>query len=286
MFLYLKRILARLLDYGLFYFISIFVSSMLPFELTEKFYFLYAVLTPLAWAPFEAISIKRFGTTPGKKLFELSIPALSWKESFKRAFFFSRPRTTTEKTISFWRYLVALMITCCGGSALFFGKDISEVAVQYEQQVAGAGWVQYIHDEGKFSVNFPKKPELDVKTYEVPNGDPINMNEYKAEKEAGFSVSYLELPKKWRLFSSNTLLKGAIKVVQEHMPGTELVEKTIVKHKNYPAMDFKMKEGENLIEGRLILVGNTLYRLMVVYYPDTPRDLQHETFLNSFELKP
>jgi hypothetical protein len=45
-----------------------------------------------------------------------------------------------------------------------------------------------------------------------------------------------------------------------------------------------MKEGDNHIEGRLILVGNTLYRLMVVYYPDTPRDLQHETFVNSFDV--
>lgn len=285
MFLYLKRFLSRLLDYGLFYFISVFVSLMLPFELDDKFYFLFAVLTPLVWAPLEAILIKKWGTTPGKKLFELSIPGLSWKESFKRAFFLSQLRTVTEKPISFWRYLIALMITCSGGSALFFGKDISDVAIQYEQQVAGAGWIQYISDEGKFTVQFPKKPELEVKTYDVPDGDPVCLNEYSVKKEAGFSVSYLDLPKKWRLFSSTTLLKGAMKVVQEHMPGTELLEKTIVKHKDYPAMNFKMKEGSNIIEGRLILVGNTLYRLMVTYYPDTPQEQQHDAFLNSFDLK-
>jgi hypothetical protein len=285
MFIYLKRSLARLLDYGLFYFVSIFVSMMLPFSMDETFYFSMVMATPLLWAPLEAIFLKKWGTTPGKKLFELSVPELTWKESFKRAFFLSRPRTIAEKKISFWRYLIALMITCSGGSALFFGKDISEVAVQYEQTVAGSGWIKYISDEGKFSVNFPKKPEVGVKTYENPDGEPINLNEVKIEKEAEFSVSYLDLPKKWKLFSSSTLLKGAMKVVMEHMPGTEMIDKNIVKHKNYPAMDFRLKEGENVIEGRLILVGNTLYRLMVVYYPDTPRSQQHETFLNSFDLK-
>ncbi len=285
MFLYLKRFLARILDYGLFYFVAIFISLMLPFEISDRFYCLFAVTTPFIWAPLEALLLKRWGATPGKKLFEISIPGLSWKESFKRAFFLKSPRAIIGKQITLWRYLIALIITCLGGSALFFGKDISDVAVQYEQKVAGSGWIQYVSDEGQFSVHFPKKPEVGVKTYDVPDGDPINLNEYKVEKEATFSVSYLELPKKWKLFSSTTLLKGAIKVVQEHMPGTELTDKNIVKHKEYPAMDFRMKEGENIIEGRLILVGNTLYRLMVIYYPDTPRDLQHETFLNSFELK-
>lgn len=286
MILRLKRFLARFFDYGIFYFFVVFGSMMLPIEIEDKSFFLLALLTPFLFAPFEAISLKKWGTTLGKKLFGISVPSLTWKESFKRAFWWGpRPGALVSKPITLWRYLLALMIACSGGSALFLGKDITEVAIQYEQNVAGSGWIKYISEDGKFAVHFPKKPQVASKTYEVPNGDPVNLNEFKVEKEAGFSVSYLDLPKKWKIFSSNTLLKGAMNVVQQHMPGTELLEKTLVKHKNYPAMDFKMKEGENLIEGRLILVGNTLYRLMVVYYPDTPRELQHEVFVNSFELK-
>jgi len=286
MFLSLRRFLARLLDYGLFYFCSVFISLMAPIEVNENFYLIFALAVPFAWAPIEAFLLTKWRMTPGKKLFGISISPLSWGQSLKRAFFLGRrPGMVASQPITFWRYIIALMIACSAGSALFYGKDISEVAVQYEQRVAGSGWVQYISDDGKFSVHFPKKPEMASKTIEVPNGDPINLSEFKAEKDAAFSVSYLELPKKWRIFSSNTLLKGAMKVVQEHMPGTELIDKKIMKHKNYPAMDFRMKEGENEIEGRLILVGNTLYRLMVVYYPDTPRDQQHQTFVDSFDLK-
>ncbi len=286
MFSFLRRFLARVFDYGLFYLATVFIALCLPIELESQIFILWTVAVPIVWAPIEAILLYAWQTTPGKKLFGLSLPLLSWKESFKRAFFFDRAHPLIVKPIGLKRYLIALMLACSAGSTLFLGEDISEAAVQYEKQVAGSRWIQYISDDGRFQVHFPKKPQQVSQTFEVPNGEPISLSEFKVHKEAEFSVSYLDLPKKWKLFGSNTLLKGAIQVVLEHMPGAELVEKKIVKHKNYPAMDFRMKEGENEIEGRLILVGNTLYKLWVVYFPDTPKDQQHETFLGSFELTP
>ncbi len=285
MFLTLRRFLARFLDYGLFYFCAIFASQMTPFDVNEKFYFTFGLALPFLWAPIEAVLLKKFKTTPGKKLFGITFPSLSWRESFKGVFFIGKRPSPTFRPITFWRYIIALMVACFAGSSLFYGKYISEAPVHYEQRVAGHGWIQYTPEDGRFSVNFPKKPETVSTKVEVPNETPIDLNEFKAEKDASFSVSYLDLPKKWKIFSSNTLLKGAMKVIHEHMPGTELLDKKIVKHKNYPAMDFKMKEGANEIEGRIILVGNTLYRLMVIYYPDTPRAHQHEAFVDSFDLK-
>ena len=286
MFLSLRRSLARLLDYGLFYFCSVFATLMTPVEVNDNFYFYFALAVPFFWAPLEALFISRYGTTPGKKLFGILIPNLTWKESLKRAFFLGKRPGTRHLPKN---HLLAL--SHCAHDRLFcrkrsfLWKRHLRSRVHYEEQVAGSGWVEYFSENGKFSVHFPEKPEVIQKKVEVPNGDPIQLSEFKAVKDAAFSVSYLDLPKKWKLFSSNTLLKGAMNVVHEHMPGTELIDKKIVKHKNYPAMDFKMKDGENHIEGRLILVGNTLYRLMVVYFPDTPRDQQHETFVSSFDLK-
>ena len=279
MFLFLRRFLARVFDYGLFYFLTVFISLVLPVEIEGQIFLLWALIAPLFWAPIEAVFLYAVQTTPGKKLFGLSLPLLSWSESFKRAFFFKRTRDLNVKPIGIKRYIIALMLASSAGSALFFGEDLSEVAVHYEQSITGTGWVQYISDNGKFQVQFPKKPVVqEPKQFEVPNDAPLELSECKVHKEAEFSVSYLDLPKKWKLFGSNTLLKGAMKVVHEHMPGAEIVDKKIVKHKNYPAMDFKMKQGEKEIEGRLILVGNTLYKLWVVYTPTTPREQQHEVF--------
>jgi hypothetical protein len=286
MFLFLRRFLARVFDYGLFYFVSIFISLVLPLELDNQLFLLWALVVPVIWAPIEAVLLYSWQTTPGKKLFGLSFPLMSWGECWKRALFFKRSKGILAKDIGIKRYMIALMMACSAGSALFLGEDISEAAVHYEQSITGTGWIQYVSDNGKFQVHFPKKPvEQEPKHYEVPSGDPLQLSEFKVKKEAEFSVSYLDLPKKWKLFSANTLLKGAMKVVHEHTPGAELIESKLVKHKNYPAMDFKMRKGKNEIEGRLILVGNTLYRLTVEYTPESPREQQHEIFLGSFEIK-
>lgn len=285
MFLFLRRFLARVFDYGLFYFVTVFVFLILPLELDNQWFLLWALIAPVFWAPIEAMLLYSWGTTPGKKLFGLSLPPMTWSESWARAFFFKKSKDLQVKAIGVTRYLMALMMTCGAASTLFFGEDISEVAVQYEQSITSEGWVQYVSDNGKFQVQFPNKPvEQEPKKFDVPSGDPVHVNELKAHKKAEFSVSYLDLPKKWRLFSANTLLKGAMKVVHEYSPGAELIDKKLIKHKNYPAMDFKMRDGKNEIEGRLILVGNTLYKLWVVYSPETPREQQHEVFLGSFEL--
>jgi len=285
MFLFLRRFLARVFDYGLFYFITVFISLILPVELDAQVYLLWALVVPFLWAPIEAFLFRFWGTTPGKKLFGLSFPPLSWKESFQRAFFFKKSRDIRSRPIGLKRYFIALMMTCSAAATLFLGEDISEAAVHYEKQVTEAGWVQYISDNGKFQVQFPKKPKEVSQVFEVPNGAPINLSEFKAHKEAEFSVSYLDLPKKWKLFSSNTLLKGAMGVIVDHVPGSTLIDKKLVKHKDYPAMDFRAIDGKKEIKGRLVLVGNTLYKLWVVYTPETPREQQHEIFFNSFDVK-
>jgi hypothetical protein len=253
---------------------------MAPFEFNEKFYFYLGLLVPLCFAPLEVFLLKKFGTTLGKKIFGIQLPPMGWKESLAWAFCLKPKKGLTAKPIPRWRYFIALAMAIAAGTTFFKSQEITEAAIHYEQQVAGKDWIDYISDDGRFKVSFPKKPEVASTTVE-----DHNLHEFKVEKEASFSVSYIDLPRKWRLFSAPTLLKGAMKVILERTPSMELIEKKLVKHKNYPAMDFRMKEKENEIEGRLILVDNTLYRLMVTYYPDTPRQLQHDVFVSSFELK-
>jgi hypothetical protein len=286
--LFWNRTLARFSDYGLFYFVGVLLSLILPFDFQEGFYFSFALATPVLWAPLEALFLHRFGTTPGKKAFGIRIGHLTtWREALRRSFFLpNRPGEIRFAPMSKWRYLLGLVVALASTSALFLGKPISEAAVHYEQQMVAEGWIHYASDEGKFRVQFPKKPKLETHTFDVPNSDQgALLNEVKAQKsDCTFSVSYLELPKKWRIFSAGTLLKGAINVVADHMPGAQLLDKKQGYHKNYPSLDFRMKQGDDVIQGRLILVGSTLYKLVVIYPPDALQENQHTPFLDSFDL--
>lgn len=287
-----NRIIARAMDYGLFYLLGVILSLMLPFDFKDSFYAAFALASPLLWIPIEAFLLYTWGTTPGKAAFGIVIrdysgKKLSFLQSLKRAFFIGkRPGRTEAKKITRWRYLLALVVALSCGSSLFLGKDLSEAAVQFEKQMVG-DWVQYASDKGGFTIQFPKQPKVETHSFEVPDStQPLELSEVKAKSDAVFSVSYVDLPKKWRIFSAGTLLKAAMSVVHGHMPGTDLTDTKRLNHKNYPALDFTMKEGDTLIEGRLILVGSTLYKLTVTYPADAPREQQHETFLNSFDMKP
>lgn len=283
----LKRVLARLFDWGLFYTLGVFLTLILPIGFDDKFYFSFVFLTPLLWAPLEALMLSTWETTPGKALFGISVRGLSFIKSLKRALFWGkRPGVPTFSPIRRWRLVLGVALTGIAASTLFMGKDLSNVAIQYESQVAKSGWVQYASDDGRFTIQFPKKPSSqETQKVDVADGKALELKVVKAESDAIFSVSYLDLPRKWRIFSSNILLKISMKEIVGHMEGAELTDKQMVKHKNYPAMSFKIKQGDNEIEGRLILVKNTMYKLTVVYPPGVSHEGQHETFLDSFELK-
>jgi len=286
-----SRFFARMIDYGIFYLVGILLSLSLPTEFSESFYFIYALATPLLWAPLEAILLSLWGTTLGKMVFGVVVrdidgEKLSLGASFRRSFFLSRrPGVVYAPKMRGLGFLILTALAAACGSSLFFGKDISQAAIEYEEQEIRGNWLEYASEEGKFVVQFPKKPELETQTYPIPDSEQsLELSEVKAESREIYSVSYLEMPKKWRFFSDGTLLKGAINVVAKNTPGAEVVDKKRVTHKSHQALDFRMKQGENEIFGRLIIVGTTLYKLTVTYPPSSGEQDQHDAFLSSFEL--
>src|SRR5690242_7703676 len=84
------RMLARFCDYCLFYLVTGAIALSLPYFYPVYFYPLLAIATPLLWVPLEALCITKWGKTPGKAIFGLSVYSaegfmLPYKEAFKRA---------------------------------------------------------------------------------------------------------------------------------------------------------------------------------------------------------
>lgn len=286
-----NRIFARFIDYGILYLSGILLYLMLPLEWGEAFYIFYALATPLISPFIEAIFISRQGKTLGQKVFGMKIESakgglLSFKQALQRTLFIGkRPGIIRFKSLNRYRYFIALLLAIGCMTSLFLGEEISNVAIEYEQNMTKEGWIHYTSKDEKFTVNFPKKPELETHTFDVPNTDKgLDLQELKTVGDVEFSVSYLELPRKWRIFSAATLLKGAMNVIAEKMPGAKIIERSHIKYKNYPGMDFHMTQEGKEIEGRLILVGSTLYKLTVTRPHDMNHEVEHENFLNSFEL--
>lgn len=289
--IYWNRIFARFIDYGFFYLFGIMLSLVLPFDFEDSFYLLFGIATPILWAPIEALLLSKYGNTLGKSIFGITVRGkenklLSFQQALKRVLWIGkRSEVVTMRPIPKWRSLISLVLALLCGSSLFLGENLSQAAIQFEQGITAKGWIKFADDDGRFTVKFPKKPDVGIRTFAEDSKNPLNVNEFKAEKEAVFSVNYLDLPTKWKIFSPNTLLKGALKAVIGQIPGATLQQKQSLKHKNYPAIQFHLKQGDKEIEGRLILVGETLYTLTVEYFPDEYHPEQHTLFLNSLEAK-
>ncbi len=287
------RLLARGIDYGLFYLVFSLCSMVFPFYVEDFYYLGFAVFVPVFWAPIEGLLISQTKTTPGKSLFGIRVEThlagkLPFLIALKRAFCFGRrPGILRQKPVGKLRLAAGLIAFCALLGSSYFEKEIAVVTTGFEKYRTVDGWKEYTPSSGKFTVIFPEDPSHESGVLPVPaQNKNLNYDEFKSyqTKKVYYSVSYIELPKRWKMAGSNRLLNGALDMIIEHTPGSSLLGQNMTKHKNLRALDFHISQGEEEVQGRLILDGTTLYRLTAVYPPALAHQLQSEGFINSFEV--
>jgi hypothetical protein len=79
-------------------------------------------------------------------------------------------------------------------------------------------------------------------------------------------------------------LKAAVNGTLGSTPGGKLISSDATNFLNYPAIDFSIEGGNYNMRGRYILVGHTLYQLMVAFDKSTAVDPDYSNFINSFKL--
>ncbi len=288
------RFCAQAIDYALFYLFFSLTSLFLPFYIEDLYYLGFIVLVPLLFAPIEAILISKYKTTIGKSLFGIRVEnhlggRLPFLIALKRAFFFgTRPGVIRQKARGFALNLVAIATLSFLMGVSFFEKEITMLTTGFEKYKTIDGWIDYASGDGRFHVLLPEVPEEVSRVLPVPshnrNLEYQELTSHQTQK-VYYSISYMDLPKKWKLAGSSRLLQGALDLIVNHTPGAKLLFKGMTKHRNFRALDFHLTQGSEEVQGRLILVGMTLYRLTVVYPPALAHQSQHEQFLDSFEMK-
>lgn len=288
------RICARGIDYCLFYLFCSLASLFCPFYIEDLAYFGFALALPVLFAPLEAFFISKWKKTPGKAFFGIRVEThlggkLSFGVALKRALYLgTRPGIIKQKEVKKGRLVACLGIFTLLFAGAVFEKEIAMVTTGFEKYKTVDGWIEYNSQEGGFRVILPQDPEIESKILPVPSQNKtLKYNELKSyqTKKVYYSVSYIELPRKWKMAGASRLLQGALDLIIDHLPGSKLLDKSLTKHKNLRALDFHLAQGEEEVQGRLILVGTTLFRLTVVYPPSLAHQLQHQEFLDSFEVQ-
>jgi hypothetical protein len=180
-----------------------------------------------------------------------------------------------------WRLVFSLLISF-SSLALPLSMDEMGKGQTYRCEMT-EGWMRLAPTLAKFSVHLPKAPDFNSTNLSVGSRTLI-YQEYVSTplEDVHYVVGVIELPKRWKLAGSKTLLNKALDLAVKEVPDVQLISKNMVKHGPYSALDFHLKMGEVEKKGRLILVGATLYRLSVSLPSEKMEGADLHPFIDSF----
>lgn len=283
---------ARLADYVLLFFVGVVISLLSPIYFDLLHYIFFIILIPFIWAPIEAFLLSQFRTTPGCFLFGIKLKEkITFKRALKRAFWREKKEVSISTDNHLKRFFKGIVISI----AVFVAAVALPIALQIfaVQTIKPTikGWVNYKVPEEGFSVDFPAEPFHNTKELNLSVAKQvITYDEYRSlapEANASYSVSYIHLPLKVRFYGESTILKASLNLIPENGPTSKLMSSKLTVFNRYPALNFVVRQNDEIIQGRLVLANGTLYKLTV----DTPEDQQDqeelhaEEFLDSFYLK-
>lgn len=147
-------------------------------------------------------------------------------------------------------------------------------------------WFTYTSPKDNFSILFPKNPTYDSKeNIDIEDSDlTYSWHKYEAEdKKSTFFVYKYMYSEALDIKDKDKLLGTYLKTIVGVRSDTKLISSSYGNQGTQRTLDFVIKNKSEVVSGRLILVGQTPYLLMMDYYPEDYDSAVYERFINSFK---
>jgi hypothetical protein len=147
-------------------------------------------------------------------------------------------------------------------------------------------WSPFYSTEGKFQMLFPVSPKISS-SQEAVGEMNVNLTLYDSTSNSGdeYMAQFANYPVKTSDLNPKGVLEGAVNGSVNSDSNNKLMQSNFSKFGNFPAIDFSIFNSREKLyfKGRNILVGTTLYTIIVVSKDVDPAD--YSKFLNSFKLR-
>lgn len=291
-----QKLFAKVLDFTLLYTTLCLSALAWPFSIEDAVYLYMLLLCPFIWVPLEVIFLLSWGTTPGGAFLGISPQTaggkpLGFAKALRLSLFLEKKNSIRWVRASkpLGRFLARMAMGAVVLVGFIFGKAVFQFPEEFERTFGQQEWVHYKSPEDNFTADFPAEPTVNEKHLPIPQAKKtLDYSEYRLDHtdKVSYSISVLELPRKWRIFGSSTILKGALSVILDNISAAKLVSKKLVHHGEHPAMEFHIRENDKEIKGRLILVGGNLYKVEYSQEFDTAAEEEGIAFIQSFSPTP
>ena len=318
----LRRSFAKLIDYLALISGAIFLASTLSFAITSISFLILVFSVSFIWIPFDILLQKCFKTTPGQFLVGITsdkrqkwgtllqsatVASIKSFSIFIPLFNLMAVWFLTAKEPKAPSYLIkrkGWILPRVMGYILFFGivgyssleleldnessKSTHLVAVQMSHHL---NWKEFNDPSTDWQAKFPKAPKerdftLQLPDKEVPEVEVTEHFHKDENKSIEYTISSIELDQSLLHWGYKRVLKGSLEIVADNIANCKVISKTVIQFNDNPAIHYYIQDGDNQRMGRLILVGNTLYRVETTYSPEKHDEIEQElfNFLNSFEI--
>jgi len=261
------KLIAKVIDSSIVFLLLVASVEFLPFYLPDLAYLVMAIAAPAILVPLDRFLMRKMGSTPGRALVGI-----------RKGRAFAPP----------WLHKCAgILAAAIGLFGSLCGTPWNPITVNLSTPYKGkTGWTPYKSEEKGFRIQLPSQPTHETSNVDIPHvSEALEYNEVKSEgkRDVVYAVGYLDLPRKWKFFGSQNILKGAVQLLQKSSPDVKIISHTLTRHYTHPAIDFHYRQGDEEVKGRLVLIGCTLYKLSVTY-PNAvaDNDLKSKEFIQSF----
>ncbi len=147
-------------------------------------------------------------------------------------------------------------------------------------------WKNFSSQEGKFSVWFPGIPDITNVVTSVSKVDVLQPCYFIWNRQTEYAVGYGDWPKSLEKLKPEQIFDIDQKGVASDVG--KIVYQKDTKFENYPVREFEYVVGGKVVYSgrvRLILVGDRLYQMIVIFLPVNQDLTDREIFFNSFQIQ-
>lgn len=184
------------------------------------------------------------------------------------------------KQRKFWKKFI-IIFTCL---TIVTGGALSYYLIDNQVQNPSE-WESFSSNDERFQAQFPKDPEETSKEISI-NDKTLEYHELSTEeKDASYSVSYVDFPGIWKIIGAKKILSKTLNGILEQEEKIEaLLHQEISSHEGLPALNYRLKQDGKEVHGRLVVAGNTLYRVVVSHPLAAAEKVKPQAFLDSFSI--
>jgi len=147
-------------------------------------------------------------------------------------------------------------------------------------------WVEFTSPDGSFSASFPETPEEQTQSIDTAAG-PITLHGFTVDRGyIAYAVMYSDFPSDLiQQGDPDLLLDGGVDGAVTNVQGN-LVSKTTISLDGHPGREFTIESDAQqvTVKGRIFLVDNRLYQVIVVIAEGGSFESETAKFLDSFTL--